>query len=747
MAAKPGIAWYNEFLASGITGLSDGTGVASWPDALGSSRALAQGTAANQPLYYSARATLNGKPGVYFDGESDRISVDHEDIAGCVTVALVAYVYESTSGQVVASQKGGIGDAGTAAVIVKASTYSAPNVASIYRGAALDGADAVSGRVALIVWELNGSSSRIWVDGELSVEGNAGTNVWNSGFILGCNMVNNTQSAFCKMDVAYCAVAQQPLTDAEHAAMWAWAHSEYAPASTAPAGTVTISDVDAGSNSATVTYSYTGSDAEWFEARLDGGEPFVIGASPAVIGAAENAVYVTGVQVRAVNAAGASDWSTAVALTTTAFSADALELDIVSDGFMGGPSRSVLYHNGALYFSTVRRFDYATVVYKWDGESLKSAVVAENPIQVHNNASIAIDADGYVYACYCRHDAETSFHLKKSATPYSLDFGAVQNFAGGGGYITYPTILIDPDNRMWVFFNETTGVDTRVAKYRTGIIGSAMDAAVTLFDAGSGKRPYWGLAVDGSEIIVVVSGDHPETSTAGTSSGYFLRWGGSAWEKADGTAYTLPVTAASADKCFDASSASLNLGGGFSVGTNGSELVLFAPAVSGDHTEDAVYRLAHNGTSWSQFALIGPDEDYLGGSTAAIDEDGFYTIVEVDGEPQLARVTTSDGWVNSTVTQITDGARTNGRGYLKAIQGDMDGFGAPPVLYFDVYRDIDLNDWTSSVILPYSWPWPNVYISFALEFADAAPCSLQAFLATSNLSMSDEELKALLDGE
>lgn len=38
-------------------------------------------------------------------------------------------------------------------------------------------------------------------------------------------------------------------------------------------------------------------------------------------------------------------------------------------------------------------------------------------------------------------------------------------------------------------------------------------------------------------------------------------------------------------------------------------------------------------------------------------------------------------------------------------------------------------------------------ISFALAFDDAAPCSLQAFLATSNLTMSDAELKALLDGE
>lgn len=38
-------------------------------------------------------------------------------------------------------------------------------------------------------------------------------------------------------------------------------------------------------------------------------------------------------------------------------------------------------------------------------------------------------------------------------------------------------------------------------------------------------------------------------------------------------------------------------------------------------------------------------------------------------------------------------------------------------------------------------------VSISLAFADDAPCSLMAFLATSNLTMSDAELKALLDGE
>lgn len=98
-----------------------------------------------------------------------------------------------------------------------------------------------------------------------------------------------------------------------------------------PQGTVTISDVTPGHDSALVTYSYDDTDETGYEARIDNGSPFSIGASPATIsGLTPETTYDSpGVQVRAVNGAGAGDWSTAVDFTTTA--APAAELALVVD--------------------------------------------------------------------------------------------------------------------------------------------------------------------------------------------------------------------------------------------------------------------------------------------------------------------------------------------------------------------------------------------------------------------------------
>lgn len=91
----------------------------------------------------------------------------------------------------------------------------------------------------------------------------------------------------------------------------------YVVGGSAPAGTTTISGVTPSYNSATITYSYSDTDQDSFEYRIDGGVPATIGASPATItGLAADTNY--DVEIRAVNAYGDGAWSSVSNFTTTA---------------------------------------------------------------------------------------------------------------------------------------------------------------------------------------------------------------------------------------------------------------------------------------------------------------------------------------------------------------------------------------------------------------------------------------------
>jgi hypothetical protein len=87
-----------------------------------------------------------------------------------------------------------------------------------------------------------------------------------------------------------------------------------------PAGTVTIDEVLAGQTAIFVSYSYSAADEDGFEARINNGAPFSITDSPAVIGGltAETAYNTPGLEIRAVNSAGQSAWSTPQSFTTLA---------------------------------------------------------------------------------------------------------------------------------------------------------------------------------------------------------------------------------------------------------------------------------------------------------------------------------------------------------------------------------------------------------------------------------------------
>lgn len=147
-----------------------------------------------------------------------------------------------------------------------------------------------------------------------------------------------------------------------------------------PAGTVTISAVTPGSVTAQATYSYSAGDADSFEARIDGGTPFAIGASPATITGLSPATTYD-LEIRAVNAFGNGDWSDPFEFTTDSLHGFDFDTDPdapifgnlvgspVGIGLLANTNLRMFVHaadTGALVASDVVTTDASAMLARWE---------------------------------------------------------------------------------------------------------------------------------------------------------------------------------------------------------------------------------------------------------------------------------------------------------------------------------------------------------------------------------------------
>ena len=159
---------------------------------------------------------------------------------------------------------------------------------------------------------------------------------------------NNLNNNLWRGDFLYMAIFNRALTPAEIADLHASVGNNNAfglvtgqPAgASAPTGTVTIGTVTPASTSASVPYSYSGSDATGYQYRLNGGTATALGASPATISGLTASTAYT-LEVRATNATGNGAWS-AVSNFTTAAPAG----DTTAPTLSGVPSFSAITSSG-----------------------------------------------------------------------------------------------------------------------------------------------------------------------------------------------------------------------------------------------------------------------------------------------------------------------------------------------------------------------------------------------------------------
>lgn len=159
--ARPNIDWFNEHLASAITGLSDGDPVATWED-IKNNNDLVQDTPANRPVYRAAASDLNGLPGVEFDGVASWMSVLQPSIPAKQTIAfaMVVKLNERATHQVFVSHRA---DSGLGAnVALRSTEVSNSKKVEIFRGGPAGlSSDRPAGQTGLLICTLSTSFAEI----------------------------------------------------------------------------------------------------------------------------------------------------------------------------------------------------------------------------------------------------------------------------------------------------------------------------------------------------------------------------------------------------------------------------------------------------------------------------------------------------------------------------------------------------------------------------------------------------------
>ena len=173
-------------------------------------------------------------------------------------------------------------------------------------------------RLLSFSWERDGTNVNIQL-GLNGVWESAATQTWiappSQGLYLGARNTGNSQADAQFRDVI---VFDKELSSAELAAVYADFDDLYlmdGQPALPPQGVVTIDSVSKQNQSVTVSFTYNDTDETGFEYRLNEGTPVSVESNPFTLNLD---VGNYSLQVRAVNGAGASDWSTAAAFEITA---------------------------------------------------------------------------------------------------------------------------------------------------------------------------------------------------------------------------------------------------------------------------------------------------------------------------------------------------------------------------------------------------------------------------------------------
>lgn len=217
---------------------------------------------------------------------------------------------------------------------------------------------------------------------------------------------------------------------------------------------------------------------------------------------------------------------------------------------------SVATHGDTQYISYYDKDGYVVLGKRKIGSpdwTLRRTQYKGNISDGHNVISIGVDGDGYLHVSFDHHGHPLRYAV--SVAPGSLELGPMKAMTGNNeNDVTYPEFYTMPDGDM-------------IFAYRSGASGRGnlvLNRYLTkerrwerihdvLIDGENARNAYWQMFVD-PQGVIHLSWVWRETWLVETNHDLcYARSadGGRTWQRSDGSAYSLPITMATAEKAWE----------------------------------------------------------------------------------------------------------------------------------------------------------------------------------------------------
>lgn len=205
------------------------------------------------------------------------------------------------------------------------------------------------------------------------------------------------------------------------------------------------------------------------------------------------------------------------------------------------------YRNGVTYIAWVDKateffvtaFDHATSSFNIVKIGLASDVTGDAD---HANPTLCIDGDGYIYVFYGCHNSQLVY--RKSTNPYDISAWSSKLSVHTATEATYPLPIVI-GSKILVFYRHGNSDNKSQNVVETTNGGTNWTNNTVLLNPSNSTWAYtYGIAYSGNNIHFVTN-LRPLGAIATDPFGYSYYMkstdAGATWQKADGTAYTLPA--------------------------------------------------------------------------------------------------------------------------------------------------------------------------------------------------------------